>query len=161
MKKLLILAATVMLGFTLTAEEPKVKTARMDLVSKTVTLTPKANCKNPSWIKDEAKKGKFITGSSKKLSNEEWIDYVIEFVPESDGEVSLALRGMYYRPKDAKTNLPVWVYFDDVEVVGADVLNGSFEELDDKGKLKNWNCPKEQVVIDDYVAKTGKNCVKV
>jgi hypothetical protein len=162
MKKLLILIATVMLGLTLTAEEVKKRTARMDVSSKTVNLTPKANCKLASWIKDEEKKNKYLTGSSIPLNDEEWIDYEIEFVPESDGEVSFCLRGMYYRPKGAEKILPVWVYFDDIEVVGADLLNGGFEEVKDNGKLANWSfSSKENIVNDAKIANSGKKCVKV
>jgi hypothetical protein len=161
MKKLLSLAAMVMLGVMVTAEEPKNKTARIDLNSKTVKLTPKANCKRASWMKDEDKKSKFLTSSSKKLSDEQWIDYEIEFIPESDGEVILFLRGMYFRPKGADVPQAVWIYFDDIEVVGTDLLNGGFEEVDDKGKLKPWFSSKENIVTSDEIAKSGKRCIKV
>jgi hypothetical protein len=82
----------------------------------------------------------------------------ISFIPDKDGTVILYLMGNWYMPKDEKTNLPIWIQFDEVTLTGAELKNSGFETVDEKGKVANWNLQGELV---KGKAQAGDNSVKV
>jgi hypothetical protein len=166
MRKGIILIATLFIVATCAfseTETPKVKHGRIDIGSKNVSFKLVKNCSFASWVKDKEAKKRYIVGVNNKLSADEWKEFEMEFIPESDGEIVVYLRGMWFRPKGAEKNIPVWIYFDEVEVEGADIENSNFEETDEKGKLKAWNLSKggAEKVEDEATASSGQNCVKV
>jgi hypothetical protein len=163
MKRGIILAmALLFASFNAFSEDaqPKSKHGRVDVSSSNVALKPVKNCSHAGWIKDEEKKKRRILGVANNIKADEWKELEMEFIPEADGTVIVSLRGMWFRPKGEKKNLPVWIYFDEIEVEGADLANGDFEEVDEKGKLKGWKLAKENLVKDENIASSGKNCIK-
>lgn len=165
MKKGIILAVALLFASVSAFSEeaqPKTKHGRIDVSSSKFALKPVKNCSYASWRKDEEAKKRYILGVNNNLKADEWKEFEMEFIPEGDGEVVMYLRGMWFKPKGAEKNIPVWIYFDEVEVEGADLVNGDFEEVDSKGNLKGWKLAKgaEKKVEDESVASSGKNCVK-
>lgn len=143
-------------------KEPYTKKARVDVSSKAVKLISVKNTQHPSWIKDEDRKSKNLISHSGRLSDDSWSNYEFEFTPEADGKVTIALRGMWYKPKGAEKIVPVWVCFDQLEIEGAHLVNGSFEKLEEGGTPVRWRGGKSDMVITDQEsAADGDNYVKV
>lgn len=114
-------------------------------------------CDNAGWIKDENQKKCTIFSESAPLKTDEWVVYEVSFTPDKDGKVVMNLRGTFFKAKDAKTNEPIWVCFDDIEVIGADIVNGDFEKAGANGKPEGWGLSDKK----QYVDKDGKKYVKV
>ena len=121
----------------------------------TLVLKPGKNMRVAGWMKE--KKNYNLYSASKPLTVDKWSDFVVEFTPQADGDVVVYLRGLWWRAKGNKKSTPIYVLFDDVEIIGADLKNTGFEDVDAKGKLKSWST-RGKIVND---AKTGKNAIKV
>ena len=68
------------------------------------------------------------------------------------------MMGPYLQSKNYAKNkklIPVWCYWDDIIVEGAEIINGNFEKETDKGEPKGWNGKKENFI------KNFVNCVLV
>jgi len=140
--------------------------ARMDLDSVTNAVELKDVKGGPgvqpvmaTWMKGKEKTRCVLTVPVAK----EWKQLWIEFVPGQSGEVSLILFGGWVPDDKERAQIQVWV--DDVEVKGAEVKNGSFEELKKDGAPANWT-PVDKlgfktVSSDGGQARTGKCCVMV
>jgi len=134
---------------------------RSEIFSRTEGLLIDAgrNCEVCSWAKPA---GSRLKATSADLKGD-WQDFVFDFTPKADGEVLIELRG---RPQtsavDATHYIPVWNYWDDVRVEGAQLVNGGFEELDAKtGLPTNWRRVGNAILVTDpRAAASGKTCVK-
>ena len=118
------------------------------------------NCEVLGWAKPL---GTRLRAASKELTSGEWEDFVFEFTPRSDGQVLIELRGRPHQSTIKKnTYLPVWNYWDDVHMEGAQLVNGSFDELDPKtGLPRGWSRGGNAVfVTDPQAAASGRVCVK-
>ena len=60
-------------------------------------------------------------------ARETWREVWIEVVPERDGKLQINFQGEYYRKQSAEDVRLVWV--DQVQVSGAEIVNGDLEEL--------------------------------
>lgn len=91
-----------------------------------------------------------------------WTHGAFSFVPRKSGRVVLRLRG----PWVEEAGLPgrsqrAEVLFDSVDVVGARVLNGSFEVMDGQGSLGFWRTPQVPIIVERGVAHAGTRSVRV
>jgi hypothetical protein len=110
----------------------------------------------------------YLRGDGRELTTGKWEDFEIAFIPQNDGEVTLYLRGRPYASKSkARKLLPVWGYYDDVVVVGAELKNGGFEKMGDKGLPANWrpytptHTAKPLLIQGKETAHSGQRCVKL
>ena len=80
-----------------------------------------------------------------------------------NGEVSLILLGDGYTDPFTQTQLPVWVYIDDLRVVGAELVNGDFEEREPGGEAVGWQTHVKpgMSIRDPNLAASGSWLVKV
>lgn len=139
-----------------TAIPASARQARIDIVGK-VNITPVKGCVRADWATGDLQ-NKYLCAHSNTLQNNLWQKMEISFVPEEDGIVTIKLKGSYFKPAGNIRSTPVWFEFDDIKVEGAVIHNGGFEELDDKGRPKNWKLSGKVVSIQ---AAEGKNAVKV
>ena len=130
-----------------------------------VVMEAVAGCRRypGQWVKP---KGSFVRGQTGDLTAEEWKDFEVAFIPEKDGMVSFHIRGRVYQSRTKPEALPVWVYFDDVVVQGAELTNGGFEELNARGFPAGWaysihHKPFPYLIKSEGFARTGRHCVKV
>ena len=135
----------------------KVRKARIDVSDPTNknVLKPGKSMRVSGWLKD--RKNYNLFSSSRPLTTDKWVDYVVDFTPQQDGEVVVKLCGLWWRAKGNKSSTPIYVLYDDVEITGAELKNPGFEELDAKGKPAHW-WTRGKIVKD---ARTGKNAIKV
>ncbi len=117
------------------------------------------------WVKPE---GSYLRGSTGELAGDVWQDAELTFVPAKDGVVSLRIRGRPFASAGDNELLPVWTYFDDVAVEGADLTNGGFEEVGAEGLPEGWKyyTPSHTqvlplVIAEEGAARAGQRCVKV
>lgn len=132
-----------------------------------VVMEPTAGCRHypARWVKP---KGSYLRGSTDDLTTGAWQDFEIAFTPAKDGVVTLHVRGRPYASAADNKLLPVWVYFDDLAVQGAELSNPSFEELDAKGIPTGWRryTPSHTTLLPHVIegegsARSGRRCVKV
>ncbi|MEK6797251.1 MAG: hypothetical protein AABZ39_20920 [Spirochaetota bacterium] len=113
--------------------------------------------------------GKYNLYSDLTLKTGEWVQTGISFIPLADGIVNLQLKGPYHKPEGEKSNLPVYVIYDDVTVEGATGMgNPGFETLAENGKLTAWWMPDPAndgmdmtLITDAALVKTGSRSVRV
>ncbi|MBI4979905.1 MAG: hypothetical protein HZC28_20665 [Spirochaetes bacterium] len=113
--------------------------------------------------------GKYNIYSDLTVKSGEWTQVGITFTPLMDGIVNLQLKGPYYKPEGEKSNLPVFVIYDDVTVSGATApANPGFETLNDDGKLGGWWMPDPTddgksvtLITDAAMVKSGTRSVRV
>jgi hypothetical protein len=136
------------------------QTARIDIdgIKDKITLKPVKGMMTAAWMKQQNLDNNYLHSNSKVLNGEVWEDMEVSFIPDKDGVVILYLMGAYYKPKDEKTNIPIWVQFDEVMITGAELKNGGFETVDNNGKVANWSLNGELI---KGKAQTGDNSVKV
>lgn len=151
-KSCMILLATV--GMLTTGAMAGEGRARIDLTVKSGKLdfTPSQDKKikiaQPGWVKEEDKRAMQVT-TDLTISDEKWTEVSIEVTPSEDGMMTIALRGQYDKTKQ------FWSYYDDITATGATIKNSSFEETG------GWGFPKDQQVLDEALAHTGKGAVLV
>lgn len=133
--------------------------ARIDVdgIKDNINLKPLKGMNNAAWLKNDQNKN-VVYSHSKPLTGEVWEDMEVSFIPDKDGTVILNLKGYWYMPKGEKNNVPIWIQFDEVTLTGAELKNGGFETVDEKGKVANWNLQGELV---KGKAQAGDNSVKV
>ena len=136
--------------------------ARIDIDGRAgdVAMTAVKGCQRAAWAKLS---GTRLIGSTDDLTAGIWRDFEYAFTAEKDGPVSFALLGRVLPSAIDGRLIPVWVYFDDIVVEGAALVNGSFEQLDANGRPVGWQNALEKafVVSDARAACTGTRCVKV
>lgn len=111
-----------------------------------------------SWIKDPAKKKMHIIFVRSGLKNE-WETDEFEFIPEEDGLISIILVGRWYIDKKTKKRRQIFTAYDNIEVEGAKIRNGSFENLNENGKLIGWALHRGAKLKTNDKAKSGENYV--
>ena len=118
------------------------------------------NCEALTWAKPV---GTRLRAASEELTTGKWKEFVFEFTPRADGQVLIELRGRPHQSTIKKnTYLPVWNYWDDLRLEGAELLNGGFEGLDPKtGLPKGWGRGGNAILVTDpKAAASGRGCVK-
>ena len=133
-----------------------------------VAMKPVAGCRYYG-VGRYTPKDSYVRGTGRELTTGVWEDFEIAFIPEKDGEVLLYLKGRPYASQtETRKLLPVWGYFDDVVVEGAELRNSGFEEMDAKGLPAGWRRavhPDPDVapylIKGEKSACTGRHCVKV
>ncbi len=125
-----------------------------------VMLTPGRGCAIAQWARPL---GSRATCTASTLPADHWVDMLCEFTPQSDGVVLLRLRGNSLTVAGSDTELPVWSYFDDITVDGAELVNGDFETPGAKGLPEGWQrgVGIGYWVHDPRLAASGEYCVKV
>ncbi|MFA7232368.1 MAG: hypothetical protein WC071_13935 [Victivallaceae bacterium] len=123
-----------------------------------INLKPVKGMANAAWMKKRDLDQNFLYSHSNPLNAEVWEDMEVSFIPDKDGAVVLNLMGMWYVPKGEKKNIPIWVEFDEVQLTGAELKNGGFEQLDEKGKVADWNLKGDLI---KGKAQAGDNAIKV
>ncbi|MBN2641218.1 MAG: hypothetical protein JXR78_06175 [Victivallales bacterium] len=129
MKKLLSAVFTLVIANSVMANLPASR-ARIDVSSnKKFELFPVegGNMTNIIWGNQEDRKFA-VFGQSGNLSEDKWMEVKFSFMSDSDGIVSLTLRGMSHRSKDKKNRNILWVIYDAVEINGAKIKNGNFSK---------------------------------
>ncbi|NQT11814.1 MAG: hypothetical protein HQ582_03640, partial [Planctomycetes bacterium] len=117
-------------------------------------------CEVCDWAKP---KGHRLSANARGLPTDSWQELSFSFVSTVDGEVSFILLGDAYTDPFTQTQLPVWVYIDDLRVEGAELVNGDFEEREANGEATAWRRHvKSGISIRDPVlAASGAWLVKV
>jgi len=136
--------------------------ARVDLKAAGVELRPGevtggGQIVPATWVADAELRKAFLTWQG-EVRNDAWTTVTVRFTPAADGELDLKLKGEY----DKKNN--VWVYYDKVQAVGAEIANGDFEEKRKDNKPLEWALPTAkgaEYVRDGKMAASGGACVKV
>lgn len=154
MKKRLILVAILAASASFADARIDVNGQKDGIVMKPGTSSTNARVYTPKWTNDAVKMSQSIS-SNQKINSNDWEVMEISFTPEKDGEVSIQFAGEY--AKDPEKRL--FYIFDDIEINGKVVRNGSFEELNDQNKVRLWWMGKNAEVSSD--AKSGKTAVKV
>ncbi len=114
---------------------------------------------NPRWLGD--KKQFCLSAISKPTVGKEWQEFFISFIPQQDGKVKLILKGPWHKPEKAQNNLPVWIAYDNLEIIGAESQNTDFELESVNGIFDGWSGSQDNMVKAASDAKSGKNYVKV
>ena len=93
----------------------------------------------------------------KGFVDSDWRQMYIEFISGGTGNLMLEFRGDFF--DDLKVNHhEIWI--DSVEFSGGEIVNGSFEGLDEHNHLIGWNGSS---IFNDQqiVPKTGNRCVLI
>lgn len=160
MKRISWIAAMILCGIQLTAEDPPKPQPPLQCVvdidgrgTRLELGTPvgneKINVYTPDWIKGEAA-SRYLMGFGKNGLTPDFQEYTIGFTPQADGNVDLMLRGSF-----SLHGVERFVAYDDFKITGATLVNPSFEELED-GRPRGWKTPMAPVIGSDK-APDGKN----
>ena len=106
---------------------------------------------NANWDKDPIKGKQCITAFFP--ANTDWKRALVTFTPDKDGTISIQLMGAWN--KDGKQD---WTFFDDIQIEGTELKNGSFEE-----GIANWNLfakDGKKATISN-ISKSGEKSLKV
>lgn len=123
-----------------------------------VLMQAVAGCEVAEWEKPV---GCRVTAATGDLPADRWTPFRFTFTPATDGVVVLMLMGRGVRSALDQALVPVWTTTDSVQAEGAEVLNGSFEEVGAKGLPAGWDpSGKPLVVRDRATAADGACCVK-
>jgi hypothetical protein len=123
-----------------------------------VLMKAVAGCEVATW---ENPVGCRVTAATGDLPADRWVPFSFTFTPEADGVVVLMLMGRGMRSSLDNALVPVWTYTDSVQVDGADLLNGGFEEVGAKGMPTGWEPAGAPLLVrDGTVAAAGASCVK-
>lgn len=134
---------------------------RIDLDSRRapVLMQAGAGCSVAEWAKPV---GCYLSASTGELTIPGWHEMRFEFTPREDGVVTLKLMGNGVRAADGDAFVPIWTYYDDLTVEGAELVNGNFAPPGDKDLPHGWrgelNAPLW--VHDPAIAASGEHCVK-
>ena len=120
-----------------------------------IVLTPGSaeggSIMNATWEKDQLRgKQTIVTFFN---ADSDWRKGVFSFTPDKDGQVSLLLKGAW-----DKDGVITWTIIDAVQLEGAEIKNGNFED-----GAANWIFPEkggQKASISD-IAKSGSKSVKV
>lgn len=114
---------------------------------------------NPSWLGD--KKQFYLSSVSKRAIGKEWQEFFLSFIPQQDGKIKLILKGPWYKPARTDKNLPIWIAYDNLEVIGAESQNPDFELESVNGIFDGWSGDSSNMVKSSSDARSGKNYIKV
>ncbi len=135
--------------------------ARIDVESRTegLTLEPRAGCQVATWAKPP---GHRLTGDTDTLPADSWREFEYSFVPAADGTVDVQLMAQGHLSATGGDYVPLWVYFDDVRVEGAEIVNGGFEQRQ-AGVPAGWANSDNGgwLIVDAESAHSGECSVKV
>jgi len=73
-------------------------------------------------------------------ASDKWEEGFIKFVPKKSGLVVISLAGPHLK-KGSSEAPQVWVGYDDIRAEGAQLKNGSFEQVDPGGAVSGWYRP--------------------
>lgn len=110
----------------------------------------KVDFKTPAWVTGDAAASYMLLMGKKNLG-ETFEEFEVTFTPKQDGEVNLSFRG-----NQAPEGKTYFVAYDDIKIDGAELVNGSFEEVEN-GKAKGWYAPDGALVTGSDKAPDGKN----
>ena len=133
--------------------------ARVDITGTKSGITFEKNGKDSTqvnyagWLKAKNQDTQYIC--SFKPVTDEWSVMEFSFTPDKDGKIEIQLAGQWAKEATDRN----FVIFDDVEVNGVMLANGSFEDKDKQGKLKNWRLSMLATIVGE--AKTGDAALKV
>ncbi|MEI6035416.1 MAG: hypothetical protein WCS65_14190 [Verrucomicrobiae bacterium] len=170
MKTLCVIAGLVMLGTFIQAEEEGKTKARIEINGgQKVSLTPVSGpeggyLRNFSRGNAKIEDGPDfnLIGETAPLPADRWVQASFTFVPESDGKVTIYLKGNFAKAMGNQNPDARWVYYDMVAVEGCDPLqNGDFEEAT-SGRPDFWNGGQDlRYVTSGMKALSGKAMVGV
>jgi len=125
-----------------------------------VQVSPGAQVMDVGWRgKDMARTG----ATAQARVRHAWREIWIEVTPEADGKLQINFQGEYYRKRSADDIRLVWV--DDVQVTGAQLINGDLETSEATGMPQGWffgGTPSAEVTSQDgRIAVSGKKCIAV
>ncbi len=166
MKKMLL--TSVALAAAAALNTAHAGNARIDITCKDRTQSIKqveTTCRtyNHGWVKQNPDSGRTV----EIPTTADWTQMKVTITPEADGVWTLNLKGKFLRGKETKQIVPVEVLYDQVEVTGAELKNGSFEAVDAKrGQPADWWANKSFAQENRYIsdaegAKDGERYVKV
>ena len=161
MKKVLTFALT-MLAVCCLAEKAGVRIdidGRANQVEIKPDVCQNVIMNNPEWMGD--KKQFYLCAVSSASVGSYWKEFFISFIPQQDGKVTLILKGPWFKPENAEKNLPIWVAYDNLEIMGAEAQNLDFELESVNGVFDGWSGPQSNMVKGASDAKSGKNYIKV
>jgi len=109
---------------------------------------------NAEWAGDN--KPYYLVTQGPAIDGSGWREYSFSFMPQSSGDVLVRWAGYFYRPEGEMKNIQVWTCYDNVEITGAIIDNGDFEQENNEGGPEGWILYDKSQYIHD-----GKNkCVK-
>ena len=118
-----------------------------------------------AWDKEN---GKYALYSLLELPPDTWTQVGFTFTPIVDGTITVLLTGVDKQAEDKKGPVPVFTFYDSIELTGAEIKNGNFEELDEKGNPKQWlksasaNPATDAILVKEpKFVKNGSNSVRV
>ena len=124
---------------------------------KLLSASKDAKAAQATWLPGEKKECFLFVEAP--LTADAWTETTLKFTPLKDGTLTLKLKGEFRK----KGEEPVWVYYDDITVEGAELQNGNFEQDGGKGRAAGWPQWKKgaEYVKNKSLARTGNACVKV
>ena len=123
-----------------------------------IMLKAVAGCNVATWSKPV---GHCISATSPDLKAGTWQPFTFSFTPETDGTVQLKLMGRNKISAEGK-HLPIWTHYDDIQIDGAEIVNGSFEDIGATGQPVGWkpDISTPLLVTDRNVAAAGIRSAK-
>ncbi len=123
------------------------------------SVLPKGTGGNASWLKNE---GKFYYGVMQaEIPENTFTQVEFRFTPLSSGTVYLWLKGPYARKTGETKNTPVFVFWDKVEVEGAEIKNGDFEDTSFWILGTNVPAQPDDAVFTKERVKSGNTSLRV
>lgn len=134
---------------------------RIDLDSRRhpVLMAAGPGCTVSEWAKPV---GCYLTASTGELTSPGWHEMLFEFTPREDGVVTLKLMGNGVRTADGAGFVPVWTYYDSLQVEGAELVNGNFAPPGERNLPHGWRRELNEPlwIHDPAFAASGEHCVK-
>ena len=149
------------------AAAPPARFGRIDVYSadgtfdvRDVRASPDAQVLDVGWRGPEmASSGATAQARVREMWREIWV----EVVPEQDGKLQINFQGEYYRKQNEDDVRLVWV--DQIQVSGAELINGDLEKLEEDGVPRGWQfsgqASAEAVSRDGSIAASGRVCAAV
>jgi len=151
----LLLAA----GTTLLAVDPRPRVdidgRKAKIVMEMVDKPDGGVAGNAEWAGEN--KPYYLVTQGPPIERSGWQDYTFSFMPKTTGDLLIIWAGYFYRPEGEMQNAKVWTCYDDIEVTGAIVENGNFEEEDAEGGPQGWSVYDKK---SQYVKEAGNKYVR-
>ena len=152
-------AALLMWGILATAQTQVQPECRIDIVGQgkpSIGLVYESgNAKmvgtKADWQKNDMDKRLIVTAPVTK----EWQTYEFTFTPKNSGAIDIILLSNF----SGHPSYLVW--FDNLKVSGATLINGSLEDLNTQGQPQGWSQNNSPLVMTDGNAQEGKVYAKV
>ena len=109
---------------------------------------------NAEWAGDN--KPYYLVTQGPPIEGSDWTDYTFSFMPKKSGDILIRWAGYFYRPDGDMKNVQIWTCYDNVEITGAIVENGDFEQENAEGMPEGW------ILYDkvQYIRENGNKYVK-